>query len=147
MPDLEARGFKIAHDKHGPAIDPDSGDRKPSEEGIADVRGFLRRRFPALADRPMVEARVCQYENSSNGDLLIDRHPGLQNAWLVGAGSGHGFKHAPAVGLYAAQLVTQALKSVEPRFSLVSQGRRPATPRALTELRALAVRSVPHPRR
>jgi monomeric sarcosine oxidase len=121
MPDLEARGFKIAHDKHGPAIDPDSGDRKPSDEGIADVRGFMRRRFPALADRPMVEARVCQYENSSNGDLLIDRHPALQNAWLVGAGSGHGFKHAPAVGRYAAQLVTQTLKNVEPRFSLVSK--------------------------
>jgi sarcosine oxidase len=121
MPDLEARGFKIAHDKHGPAIDPDSGDRKPSDEGIADVRGFMRRRFPALADRPMVEARVCQYENSSNGDLLIDRHPALQNVWLVGAGSGHGFKHAPAVGLYAAQLVTQTVKRVEPRFSLVSK--------------------------
>jgi sarcosine oxidase len=121
MPDLEARGFKIAHDKHGPAIDPDSGDRKPSEEGIADVRGFLRRRFPALAERPMVEARVCQYENSSNGDLLIDRHPAFEDVWLVGAGSGHGFKHGPAVGLYAAQLSTQTLKAVEQRFSLVSK--------------------------
>jgi sarcosine oxidase len=121
MPDLEARGFKIAHDQHGPAIDPDAGDRAASAEGIADVRGFLRRRFPALAERPMVESRVCQYENSSNGDLLIDRHPSWQDVWLLGAGSGHGFKHGPAVGRYAAQLVTQSLKTVEPRFSLVSK--------------------------
>lgn len=121
MPDLEARGFKIAHDRHGPAIDPDSGDRTASAEGIADVRGFLRQRFPALADRPMIESRVCQYENSSNGDLLIDRHPSWQDVWLLGAGSGHGFKHGPAIGRYAAQLVTQSLKTVEPRFSLVSK--------------------------
>jgi sarcosine oxidase len=121
MPDLEARGFKIAHDKHGPAIDPDTGDRKPSDAGLADVRAFMKKRFPLLASRPMVEARVCQYENSSNGDLLIDRHPAWQNTWLVGAGSGHGFKHAPEVGRYAAQLVTQTLKSVEPRFSLASK--------------------------
>jgi sarcosine oxidase len=81
----------------------------------------MKKRFPLLASRPMVEARVCQYENSSNGDLLIDRHPAWQNTWLVGAGSGHGFKHAPEVGRYAAQLVTQTLKSVEPRFSLASK--------------------------
>jgi sarcosine oxidase len=124
MPDLEARGFKIAHDKHGPAIDPDTGDRTASEAGIADVRGFLRQRFPALAEAQMVESRVCQYENSSNGDLLIDRHPSWEDVWLLGAGSGHGFKHGPAVGRYAAQLVTQSLKAVEPRFSLVSKATR-----------------------
>ena len=33
MPDLEARGVKIAHDQHGAPIDPDSGDRTPSPQG------------------------------------------------------------------------------------------------------------------
>jgi sarcosine oxidase len=121
MPDLEARGFKIAHDQHGPPIDPDSGDRIASTAGLADVREFMAKRFPILATRPLVESRVCQYENSSNGDLLIDRHPTLPNVWLVGAGSGHGFKHGPAVGNYAAQLVLGRLASVEPRFSLQSK--------------------------
>ncbi len=118
IPDLEARGFKIAHDKHGPTFDPDTGDRQSSADGLADVRGFLRKRFPALASRPLVESRVCQYENSSNGDLLIDRHPAWNDVWLVGAGSGHGFKHAPAVGRYVTELATGALKAVEPRFTL-----------------------------
>jgi monomeric sarcosine oxidase len=120
-PDLEARGVKIAHDKHGAAIDPDTGDRTPSPQAIADVREFMKRRLPALANRPLVESRVCQYENSSNGDFLIDRHPQWENVVLLGAGSGHGFKHGPAVGRYAAQLVNGTNKNVEPRFSLQSK--------------------------
>ena len=116
------RGFKIAHDTHGSRFDPDTGDRQPTAAGLADVRAYLRRRFPALAARPLVESRVCQYENSSNGDLLIDVHPRWPNALLVGAGSGHGFKHGPAVGRYAAALLGGASDNVEPRFSLASKG-------------------------
>lgn len=121
MPDIESRGFKIAHDKHGLPIDPDRGDRLTSPGALADVRAYLARRFPALANAPLSEERVCQYENSSNGDLLIDRHPAAGNVLLVGAGSGHGFKHGPEVGRYAAELLTGKLKAVEPRFSLTSK--------------------------
>ena len=122
FPDLESRGFKIAHDAHGVPFDPDEGDRRPTAAALDDVRGYLKRRFPALAQRPMVEARVCQYENSSNGDFLIDRHPRWENALLVGAGSGHGFKHGPSVGRYAADLLTGRLARPEPRFSLATKG-------------------------
>jgi glycine/D-amino acid oxidase-like deaminating enzyme len=122
MPDLEGRGFKIAHDQHGPAFDPDLGDRLPSAAGLAEIRAYLGRRFPDLAGRPLAETRVCQYENSSNGDLLIDRHPSWPNVLLVGAGSGHGFKHGPAVGRYAADLLRGRLARPEPRFSLASKG-------------------------
>jgi len=121
FPSLEGRGFKIAHDAHGPAMDPDTGDRLPSAQALADVRAFMARRFPQMADRPLSEARVCQYENSSNGDFLIDRHPTLENVFLVGGGSGHGFKHGPAVGRYAAELVMGRLRAPEPRFSLATK--------------------------
>jgi glycine/D-amino acid oxidase-like deaminating enzyme len=124
FPDLEARGFKIAHDRHGPSIDPDVGDRQPSASALADVRAFMERRIPALAQRPLAEARVCQYENSSNGDLLIDRHPHWSNVMLVGAGSGHGFKHGPAVGRYVAHLMSGQNVKVEPRFSLQSKAKK-----------------------
>ena len=122
FPDLESRGFKIAHDRHGPAFDPDSGDRKATATGLEDVRAYLARRFPAMASRPLVESRVCPYENSSNGDLLVDRHPRWPSAFLLGAGSGHGFKHGPAVGRYAADLVTGRLGKPEPRFTLATKG-------------------------
>jgi len=121
FPDLESRGFKIAYDPHGPPIDPDTGDRSHSASGLANVRAFIRRRFPAMADRPLNETRVCQYENSANGDLLIDFHQRLRNVLLVGAGSGHGFKHGPAVGAYAARLLSGRVSRQEPRFSLASK--------------------------
>jgi monomeric sarcosine oxidase len=126
FPDLEGRGFKIAHDAHGPPMDPDSGDRIPSAGALADVRAFMARRFPDLARRPLSEARVCQYENSSNGDFLIDRHPAWDNVVLVGAGSGHGFKHGPAVGRYAAELSMGRLRNPEPRFSLATKAQQEA---------------------
>jgi sarcosine oxidase len=122
FPDLEGRGFKIADDNHGPPIDPDAGDRMVSAQGLASVRGYMARRFPALAGAQLVESRVCQYENSANGDFLIDRHPEWANTVLIGAGSGHGFKHGPAVGRYAADLLLGTLAKVEPRFSLASKG-------------------------
>jgi glycine/D-amino acid oxidase-like deaminating enzyme len=125
FPDLEGRGFKIAHDRHGPPIDPDADDRMPSPAALAEVRAYMERRFPGLRGAPLSEARVCQYENSANGDLLIDVHPDRPNVYLVGAGSGHGFKHGPAVGAYAAKLVAGTLAAPEPRFSLATKGERP----------------------
>jgi sarcosine oxidase len=80
----------------------------------------MARRFPKLANAPVTEARVCQYENTSNGDFLIDRHPDFENVWLVGGGSGHGFKHGPAIGEHVVSLL--AGHSNEPRFSLASKG-------------------------
>jgi sarcosine oxidase len=120
IPDIESRGFKLAFDRHGEEFDPDSGDRVVRE--IDQARAFLAERFPALTAAPLVESRVCQYENTCNGDFLIDRHPDLDNVWLVGGGSGHGFKHGPAVGEYACALIDGRV-TAEPRFSLETKAR------------------------
>ena len=117
MPDIESRGFKLAFDRHGPSANPDTLVRVVSAEGLAAARSYLARRFPALRDAPVVESRVCQYENTSNGDFLIDRHADFSNVWLVGGGSGHGFKHGPALGEYVAARI-QGSRTAEPRFSL-----------------------------
>ncbi len=117
IPNLDDRGFKMAIDAHGAQFDPDSGERITSPECLAAVRAYLARRVPALAAAPVVESRVCQYENTSNGDFLIDQHPAYENVWFVGGGSGHGFKHGPAVGEHVAALLSGDAK-VEPRFSL-----------------------------
>lgn len=122
MPDLENRGFKVGPDRHGPAFDPDTGERIVSAEGLATARKFLAQRFPALKDAPLVETRVCQYENTSSGDFLIDRHPAFDNVWLAGGGSGHGFKHGPALGEYVASQILEN-RAVEPRFALATKGK------------------------
>ena len=121
LPDFEGLGVKVAIDRHGPPFDPDSGDRVVTEEGLAEVRQYLAVRLPDLKDAAVVDARVCQYENTSNGDFLIDRHPEFENVWLVGGGSGHGFKHGPVVGEYVAARVEGNDEGTEPRFSLASK--------------------------
>jgi monomeric sarcosine oxidase len=120
MPDLENRGFKLAFDRHGAAIDPDTAERGVTRETLDLAREFMARRFPALAGAPLVEARVCQYENTSNGDFLIDRHPDFDNVWLAGGGSGHGFKHGPALGEYVAARVIEG-GEIERRFTLATK--------------------------
>jgi monomeric sarcosine oxidase len=111
MPDLESRGLKIALDKHGERVDPDTQSRMVTRGEVDEIRRYVAYRFPALADTPIVETRVCQYENTSNGDFLIDRHPTLNNVWFAGGGSGHGFKHGPAVGEY---ITSRLLDESEP---------------------------------
>ena len=117
LPNLDSRGFKIAIDAHGAEFDPDHGERIVSAESTRAIREYLSRRMPSLVDAPVTETRVCQYENTSNGDFLIDRHPSLENVWLAGGGSGHGFKHGPAVGEYVTSMIL-GNGHPEPRFSL-----------------------------
>jgi sarcosine oxidase len=120
MPDIESRGLKIAFDHHGPPADPDTQSRLASPEAAVEASNYVAHRFPALRGAPIVESRVCQYENTSSGDFLIDRHPSLENVWFAGGGSGHGFKHGPAVGEYvASQMLHNA--EPEPRFSLATK--------------------------
>ena len=120
LPDFDGRGLKLAFDRHGPDFDPDAGDRLVG--GLDEARSFLSERFPALAHAPLAESRVCQYENTSTGDFLIDRHPDDDGVWLVGGGSGHGFKHGPALGEYVTKLIDGAVAN-EPRFSLETKTR------------------------
>jgi len=122
FPNLETRGVKFAHDTHGAYVDPDTQSREPTRAALDEVIAFRDRRFPLLKGAPVIGAEVCQYENSSNGDFLIDRHPAMPNVVLVGGGSGHGFKHGPEVGRLAAELVTGAGAQPEPRFTLATKG-------------------------
>lgn len=105
IPGNDGRGFKVADDTRGPEFDPTSGERTVSPEGLKAIRDYVAFRFPALKDAPLLETRVCQYENSPDNNFIIDRHPGHENVWLLGGGSGHGFKHGPALGEMVAGLI------------------------------------------
>jgi glycine/D-amino acid oxidase-like deaminating enzyme len=105
VPGNHWRGFKMADDARGAVIDPTTMDRQISADGLAAARAYLRLRFPAMAGAPLVETRVCQYENSLDHNFILDRHPEAENVWIVGGGSGHGFKHGPVVGEMVANAV------------------------------------------
>ena len=117
IPGNQGRGFKIADDTRGPEFDPTSGQRLVSEDGLADARRYLAYRFPGMKDAPLLETRVCQYENTTDHNFIIDRHPRNQNVWIVGGGSGHGFKHGPALGEMVAKLVLKD-ETADPLYRL-----------------------------
>jgi sarcosine oxidase len=117
LPDTHGRGFKIADDTRGEPIDPTNANRTPTAQGVERARHLLAERFPELANAPLVAAEVCQYENSPDGNLIIDRHPQAGNVWIIGGGSGHGFKLSPAVGEMTAQRILSG-KEVPKMFGL-----------------------------
>ena len=105
IPGSDRRGFKVADDTRGPVCDPTSGERVVSRETVKFVREYLAFRFPALKNAPLIESRVCQYEQTPDSDFIVDRHPHVEDIWLLGGGSGHGFKHGPAIGEMMAELI------------------------------------------
>ena len=107
-PALGDDGFKIAPDRYGPVFDPSAGERIVDPDSIRLARAYLARRFPGLATAPVTAARVCQYETSPDGHFLIGRLPGYDNVWILGGGSGHGFKHGPLLGSYAVSRIDGA---------------------------------------
>jgi glycine/D-amino acid oxidase-like deaminating enzyme len=107
IPGSNRRGFKIADDTRGPVFDPTNGERVVSPETLRDIREYIGFRFPALKDAPLLETRVCQYEQTPDSHFILDRHSAMENVWIVGGGSGHGFKHGPAVGEMMAEVILE----------------------------------------
>ncbi|MEO8504706.1 MAG: FAD-dependent oxidoreductase [Acidobacteriota bacterium] len=131
IPGNERRGFKIADDTRGETIDPTTEERVPTPEALSRARAFIAQRFPALAGAPLVESRVCQYENSPDHQFILDRHPQADNVWIIGGGSGHGFKFGPAWGERVAQTVLGE-RPLDPFFGLARLEKKAfVTPRDL----------------
>ena len=119
FPSIEGRGFKVAMEGHL-IVDPDTQQRVPTAEEIAKGREFVARWFPLLKDQPLIESKVCQYEMSVDSNFIVQRHPALENVWLVGGGSGHGYKHGILLGEYVANRVLgkPTDPALEPIFKL-----------------------------
>jgi glycine/D-amino acid oxidase-like deaminating enzyme len=105
IPGNDHRGFKVADDTRGGSFNPTSGERVVSQATLKRVREYIAFRFPALKDAPLIETRVCQYEQTADSHFIVDRHRLMGNVWLLGGGSGHGFKHGPALGEMMADLI------------------------------------------
>lgn len=131
IPGGDRRGFKIADDTRGTEFDPTNGERVVNPEKLKDIREYVAFRFPALKGAPLIETRVCQYEQTPDSHFIVDRHPANENVWLVGGGSGHGFKHGPAVGELMAGLILKD-RETQPMWSLRRfSGNKPLSSRAV----------------
>jgi sarcosine oxidase len=113
---IEPHGLKVASDREGDDVEP--GIRTPaSDAGLAAARDYLDSRFPALAGAPVRSAPSCHYSLTADGQFVFTRHPEHDRVWLLGGGSGHGYKHGPAVAEHAARVLAGEA-SPEPRFAL-----------------------------
>jgi sarcosine oxidase len=133
VPGNHWRGFKIADDTRGPIIDPSTMERQISGAKLTAARAYLRMRFPVMANSPLLESRVCQYENSTDHNFILDRHPEAVNVWIVGGGSGHGFKHGPVMG----EMVADAVLGLKTPPTEMGLGRLHAHPQVRAEATAL----------
>ncbi|HEV8462387.1 MAG TPA: FAD-dependent oxidoreductase [Gaiellaceae bacterium] len=103
--DVDGLGVKVAPDFPNDEIDPDDLDRVASPDLLATAREYAARRFPDLVRAPVIGSRVCQYDLTGDTHFIADRHPEHESWWLVGGGSGHGFKHGPAFAEYVADAI------------------------------------------
>jgi glycine/D-amino acid oxidase-like deaminating enzyme len=108
--DAAGRGFKIAEDVSGIDFDPDTDDRIVSPKQFQKMKLFMAHRFPSMKGQPIAEMRVCQYENTPDAHLIMDVHPEASNVWLIGGGSGHGYKHGAAIGEMMVQYFKQNIE-------------------------------------
>jgi glycine/D-amino acid oxidase-like deaminating enzyme len=105
FPSIEGKGFKVVPTFDREIVDPDTQEHTLTPEEIHKGREFVRKWFPALVDQPIVESKICQREDSVDEHFIVTKHPELDNVWLVGGGSGHGYKHGIVFGEYVAHRV------------------------------------------
>ncbi|MEM7372456.1 MAG: FAD-dependent oxidoreductase [Bacteroidota bacterium] len=105
FPNIEGRGLKVAPYPDYNSFDPDIDERLVNPYQAKRAHDFVKQRFPALEDQPITESRVCQVTNSIDHNFVVDQLPSSENTFIVGGGSGHGFKHGPAIGEYAAKRI------------------------------------------
>jgi glycine/D-amino acid oxidase-like deaminating enzyme len=113
FPSIEGRGFKVVPTFERELVDPDTQEHSLTADELRKGRAFAAKWFPALARQPLVDGRICQREDSVDDHFIVQPHPELRNVWLVGGGSGHGYKHGIMLGDYVAHRVTGQDKSPE----------------------------------
>jgi sarcosine oxidase len=120
--DLDGLGVKGAPDFEGPPLAPD--DELPSADPDNErwIRDYFARRFPALAGAPLKSSTTCRYELSTDSHFIAAPHPEHPSVWLLGGGSGHGFKHGPAM----AEQLAAALRGGRPMPERYRLGERAA---------------------
>ena len=92
------KGFKIAYDERSTIFEPDTSDRIPLPELVNRTKSYIYHRFPDLKNIPIAETRVCQYENSLDGNFIMNYHKKNDKVLVLSGSSGHGFKLGPGLG-------------------------------------------------
>jgi glycine/D-amino acid oxidase-like deaminating enzyme len=119
---IEPHGMKVASDREGEPVEPGLRPAEAGEPSVPAAREYLAIRFPALAGAPVRSAPGCHYSLTPDGNFIFARHPEHERVWLLGGGSGHGFKHGPAIAEQAARVLA-GVAQPDARFALAERVR------------------------
>ncbi len=100
IPDVDGTGVKIGAGPSAPKpwlSHAAENDFPVNERDTGPAEEFCKRAFPGLVP-VAVAARPCMNSKSPDGDFVIGVPDGAPSVVLAGGFSGHGFKHAAAVG-------------------------------------------------
>jgi glycine/D-amino acid oxidase-like deaminating enzyme len=117
IPDHLNQGFKLAYDQREWPLDPDKDNRELTSAIFEKMKAVLAQRFPTLKNAGLHHHHTCVYENSLDGDFIMDSAPEFKNAIILCGSSGHGFKMGPAIGEMVAELLIDK-KLFPPSLSL-----------------------------
>ncbi|MDA1080702.1 MAG: FAD-dependent oxidoreductase [Gemmatimonadetes bacterium] len=101
LPD-DNSGFRVRAGGGAQGTDPDITERIFSKEAMQRTVDFVNLRFPLLKNAPVLRSHSCHYESGSGGNFIVDKHPDMDNVWILGSGMSEGFKFGPVLGEYAA---------------------------------------------
>ena len=114
---IAPHGFKVASDADGREVDPDGRPREAGDDAVTRAREYLALRFPDVARAPLASAPACHYSLTADSNFIFSPRPGMPGQWLLGGGSGHGFKHGPAVAEHVSAVLGGRAEP-EARFAL-----------------------------
>ncbi len=82
---------------------------------IKELNTVVQRFFPQV-DRSLVTSKMCMYALSPDENFLLDEHPEFPGLFLLGAGSGHAFKFAPALAEIMRERLENRVLPAEAQF-------------------------------
>jgi sarcosine oxidase len=105
FPDIDGTGVKVATEQYEVAAEASSASREVNPSACTLMyETYVRPFLPGLS-ATCTRATACLYTVTADFGFVVDRHPDSENIIIASCCSGHGFKHAAALGEALSQLV------------------------------------------
>jgi sarcosine oxidase len=101
-----ARGVKVKFHHSGERANPDPGPRQATETERTTAQARLAELSGLHLDHSADAASM--YTNTRDGRFIVDWHPTVSDVVVASACSGHGFKFAPCVATWTAEVIEGA---------------------------------------
>ncbi len=127
LPAVGFDGVKVSHKSLWDPVDPENVNKMVDHEFVEFARSLCGRFIPKLATANVTRSKVCLYDMTDNSDFVIGPDPKRPNIIYAYGFSGHGFKFAPLIGKFLAELALDKPAKTAERFSPTDSHRTPVS--------------------